>query len=38
MPGGTRIGRPSSAVTLVAVIVILQVLAWVLAAQLGWLR
>lgn len=38
MPGFRRIGGPSSPVTLIAVIVLLFIIGWVFAYQIGWLR
>jgi hypothetical protein len=38
MPGGTRFERPSSPVTLAAVVVLIFIVLWVLLSNLGWIR
>ncbi|HTV60575.1 MAG TPA: hypothetical protein VMJ93_17000 [Verrucomicrobiae bacterium] len=37
MPGGRRIGKPSSPVTAVALVVMILIIVWVLLGNLGWL-
>jgi hypothetical protein len=38
MPGFARFYRPSSPITIAAIVVLFAILAWVFASQMGWLR
>jgi len=38
VPGFPRFYRPSSPITIAALVVLLAILAWVFASQVGWLR